>query len=1140
MAGTDTLATIAETLASAVEPVEVALTSPDTFNSFMLRLGWNSSGYIAPVQNLGAIATNLLQLVEGGLDASQAPAAIGIVVNFFNAVENLSSASGLPATIDAGEFAADFPQQLTDYLVANYLLTQQPVLGSILLAGGVITRTQKPTAGKRPAYERLDIAWAAVGNLLNDALSTLRNAYGWGTPTFDQQLFINNMLALGEALGCTVFPAPIGAQLKTILDQGATTTTALQDMSLRWEILGSSVGPAAIEAGIDLYVLPPTGTALPGIALSPFAKGLAGTTLDITDTLSLILKAVFDFSKGVLVSIRPGQGITLQIDLLGSPGTGGDFSATLQSHGQAGAKVVVLGSEGGSRFEYGSLGLTLGARSDKNGPSFYAEAAIVDGDIVISPGADADGFIAKLLPSDITVDASLTAGFDSRLGAYFKGSAGLEIEIPAHITLGPLDIISATVSVKAGGGSVPIALGATFKGTLGPLSAEVDNIGLIVDLSFPGKGGNIGPVNAALKFKPPNGVGLSVDAGVVTGGGFLYIDTDRGEYAGALQLSIADFLTVNAIGLISTKMPDGSSGFSLLIIITADFGTGIQLGFGFTLLAVGGLLGLNRALLFQPLMDGIRSDSIESIMFPQNVVANAPRIISDLRAIFPPQEGIFLIGPMAKLGWGTPTLISLALGVIIEIPPGDIVILGVLKLALPADDIALLILQVNFAGALEFDKQRFYFFASLYDSHILFITIEGEMGVLFAYGSDANFVISVGGFHPQFNPPPLPFPTPRRISVDIINETFARIHADGYFAVTTNTVQFGTHSDFFFGFSALSVEGNSSFDALIQFSPFHFIVEISTSFSVKVFGLGVYGVGIDLSLEGPARWHAHGTASLSFFFFSVDIGIDFSWGDSPNTMLPPIAVMPILSAEFGKQTNWKAVLPKSSNLLVSLRKLPPSEADFVLHPVGTLQVSQRAVPLDLTLDKVGNQQPSDANRFALTVVVSTLAKTRDLQDSFAPSQFKKFDDAAKLSQPAFVPQDSGIELSAAGNVYASGTAITRIVRYDLTTIDTTYAVNKRFFVYTAFLFFHFMKGSSVARSKLSAAHEAQTHPYAGAVTVSPETFAVAFQSNNTVYHPEAAAFTSQVSAHDYMARAVSNDPSLTGTLHVLPQFEVAA
>jgi hypothetical protein len=100
----------------------------------------------------------------------------------------------------------------------------------------------------------------------------------------------------------------------------------------------------------------------------------------------------------------------------------------------------------------------------------------------------------------------------------------------------------------------------------------------------------------------------------------------------------------------------------------------------------------------------------------------------------------------------------------------------------------------------------------------------------------------------------LPFPSPKRIEVDIINKSYARIRCDGYFAVTTNTVQFGSHSEFFFGFSALNLSGSSGFDALIQFSPFHFTVDISTSFSVNVFGIGCYGIDMDLTLEGPTLW----------------------------------------------------------------------------------------------------------------------------------------------------------------------------------------------------------------------------------------------------------------------------------------------
>src|SRR4029079_6308787 len=128
-------------------------------------------------------------------------------------------------------------------------------------------------------------------------------------------------------------------------------------------------------------------------------------------------------------------------------------------------------------------------------------------------------------------------------------------------------------------------------------------------------------------------------------------------------------------------------GFSLLVILSVEFGTGLQLGLGFTLLAVGGLIGLNRTVNLQALIEGVRSGAINSVMFPKDIIANAPKIISDLRAFFPPREGTFLIGPMLKLGWGPPTLVSVALGVIVEIP-GNITILGVLKVAIPADDVA--------------------------------------------------------------------------------------------------------------------------------------------------------------------------------------------------------------------------------------------------------------------------------------------------------------------------------------------------------------------------------------------------------------------------------------------------------------------
>src|SRR6185312_5981174 len=125
--------------------------------------------------------------------------------------------------------------------------------------------------------------------------------------------------------------------------------------------------------------------------------------------------------------------------------------------------------------------------------------------------------------------------------------------------------------------------------------------------------------------------------------------------------------------------------------------------------------------------------------------------------------------------------------------------------------------------------------------------------------------------------------------------------------------------------------------------------------------------------------------------------------------------MPIAFAEFQKQSNWKAVLPPGSNLLVSLRKMDAADAAMILHPVGTLQVSQRSVPLDMTLDKFGKQQPSDANKFTIGVSGGDLSSVGTLQEQFAPAQFTNMDDAAKLSQPAYVPMDSGIALAANGH-----------------------------------------------------------------------------------------------------------------------------
>jgi hypothetical protein len=96
--------------------------------------------------------------------------------------------------------------------------------------------------------------------------------------------------------------------------------------------------------------------------------------------------------------------------------------------------------------------------------------------------------------------------------------------------------------------AIPLSVGADVKGSLGPLTAVAENVGFTARLDFAAARRNLGLADLAIGFKPPNGVGLSIDAGAVKGGGYLFLDPERGEYAGALELTLSGFIALRASG----------------------------------------------------------------------------------------------------------------------------------------------------------------------------------------------------------------------------------------------------------------------------------------------------------------------------------------------------------------------------------------------------------------------------------------------------------------------------------------------------------------------------------------------------------------------------------------------------------------
>ena len=247
--------------------------------------------------------------------------------------------------------------------------------------------------------------------------------------------------------------------------------------------------------------------------------------------------------------------------------------------------------------------------------------------------------------------------WSSKTGLHWTGQATLSLDIPLHASIGPLTIQELRLAIEAGTSDVALTAGVTASAKIGPVEAAVTDFGVklaLASMTAPARG-TFGDLDLDFGFKPPSGIGLSIDAqGVISGGGFSV--PRRG--AGALRRGDAAVarraFTLKAFGLIATRMPDGSRGYSLIVFITAEDFRPIPLGMGFTLLGIGGMVAINRTFDEDVLREGLKNDTLKTLLFPRDPVGNAPAIIRALASAFPARRGSYLLGMLARIGWFTP------------------------------------------------------------------------------------------------------------------------------------------------------------------------------------------------------------------------------------------------------------------------------------------------------------------------------------------------------------------------------------------------------------------------------------------------------------------------------------------------------
>ena len=843
---------LSDELSKFFQPIRDVVENPVLLERLLPEIGAESetAGGDSLASALGAIVALLDDLDKLSTQASPSFSGVADVLSAsekaFTALRALDQSGGPSAAL------TDFSRDLIDFLVETYLAGWHPLARQILalltlldpveaqdltpavIAGGKIVRSSFRV--DRFHLER-------ISKLLSDPAGTLRDAY-----------IVNSLLTVADANASAgrLFPRILGI-LRTL------------DVSCRYgftqgdeEILGDAAAlvdhalvvyaadrhkGASAEAGV-VFTFSSADRGDLGLLASPFGS-LTLKTQQGPWALEL------DFTAQVQGVAYGRHGVTLVASVASAEVTGG-FTATLEAPNSEPA--YLMGSANGTRIEVGGSTLAAKTTLSEASRSVALSANVSKSAIVISPG-DGDGFLQSVLPAKgLRADFDLGIAWSSARGLSFSGSAGLDATLSVGLSLGGvLTIPTVHLGLKAGDTGLQIEVSATIGLSIGVIQALIDRLGLEADITFPRDGGNLGIADLDLGFKLPSGVGLAINSAGVSGGGVLTTNPAAHEYSGMLQLQFDD-IALQAFGLITTEVA-GGSGYSLLAMIDADFPP-IQLGWGFTLNGAGGLLAVHRTADTDKLRAALKADKLSTILFPKSAISNAPLVLAQLDALFPTAQGRFLFGPMALIGWGTPTVLTVALAVILELPePVRILLLARLAVRLPSATAPLVKINMDALGVLDLSQGQFSLDATLYDSKITGFTLSGDMALRANWGTQREFLLAIGGFHPQFTPP-AGFPSLQRVTVDMPSASISKMRLAAYLAITSNTLQFGADLDVYIGVPGFGLAGHLAFDAMLQYVPLHFDADISASIGLMAGSDTLMSVGLDATLSG-ARTLAH-------------------------------------------------------------------------------------------------------------------------------------------------------------------------------------------------------------------------------------------------------------------------------------------
>jgi hypothetical protein len=631
--------------------------------------------------------------------------------------------------------------------------------------------------------------------------------------------------------------------------------------------------------------------------------------------------------------------------------------------------VTIGGAELRASYDPATGGYGFGARLDAVGfplgPAFPGGAGgnPVAQNVLASGDDPAQAGQASAASPTFSAEASYVSGYNASFELIdAQGTPGGVVWFPVQRRYGPLSVQK--IGVKVDTASSPV-LDLLFDGgvELGGLSVYLDQLSIGVPLE---------------DIDDPSGYSLDLQGldvtftgpGVEISGGLLKMQPAGGgvEYDGQALIKAGD-LAINALGSYSTLEGGGTSLF-IFAWLNAPLGgpacfyvTGLAAGFGY-----------NRSLRIPaqnevqnfPLVAGLSNPALLGGGTPTPAAA-----LTALESWVPPERGEYWLA--AGVQFSTFEVVNTNALLVVEFGQElTVAVLGISTLKQPLTGDAWVYAELDIEAVLQPQQGEFRASAVLAPSSYVIVPqahLTGGFAFAAWWGPNPNagdFVFTLGGYHPAFDPPDY-YPQVPRLGINWQFDSSTSLVGGAYFALTPTAMMAGASLQLTFSEGNLKAWLKAQCDAILFWKPFYFIATASISVGVS-YRISLFGVDQTLSVEIGAQFGFWGPpvgfrVHVDWYIISFTIG-----SGKPN---PPSDI---------DWTDFKGLLPTKTQVTSSS------------STATTAMTAMTATADAATADVTGDDSGTTTTEAYLTINVTSGLKTSQVVDGLTiwlvrPGQF---------------------------------------------------------------------------------------------------------------------------------------------------------